>query len=222
MNFGYDNPRFPRHCGGFTLIELLLVLGMMALIVGAVGVWLNRSMFTGQARPAAEVFYTAAAEARLLALSGGKPVRLWFDAGEQGFRIAAVEPAAELVKVGEPLPWEEEDRRWSRSEPASRRDAVGGALKEEAETGQARFFPLAEGSDARVAFFALYGETGQRLGLPLEAIVYHPSGASTPVEVVLEERGAASAEILQPDTFANGPSISRDPTAGAASTGGWR
>lgn len=223
----------PAAMRAFTLMEVLLVLVMMVLILGAVSLWVQRGVLTSSVRLPQEVFYTAAAEARILALNEGKPVRLQFDSQAQGFRLSVITAADAVAEVAAaldaPLPWEglERSSRWQRG---GQGDGSGWGAAQAAD-GEAttaaradRFFPLGAG-EYQVTFYRLYGEEGVLLEQPLTEIIYHPSGVSTPVEVLLEERsGTGFTQILQPDNFAASPRLggASGGASPATGSGGWR
>lgn len=236
-------------------MELLLVIGMMVVVIGMAGLWVQRGMFSANARPAEELFYIASAEARIAAMSGGRPVSLRFDEPAQSFVVEVVPGQDALLSQwsgADPLPWQERDNRRAAgsSDAASGQwgsGAAGSAVpaqnaSEQGGGGQTRLgatsvtagqptrFALAEGSEVRVRFYALNQADGTVLAEPLEAITFHPAGASTPVEVVMESGGrSGQRQVLRPDSFATGEAHTDTATArrsgvtagaGSSATGG--
>lgn len=194
-------------------MEVLLVIALLVLIAAMTGLWVQRSLSSTGARPPQEVLLAAVAQARVLAMQQGYPVLLTFDEQAQGFALSVLDadnPGGVAVSGDQSLPWlERSDLRvvagTAESPPrtgAPAADDTGAAAMP--RQGGARFFALPEGSHMRVTFNLLYGEQVVALPTALEGIRFHPSGASTPVQVQMEDTATGYRQVLLPDSLAGG------------------
>lgn len=173
--------------GGFSLFEVLIVLAFLAILTGIVTLNFDKLIPAVQEKPLERVFIETVQDARIQAVTSGNPVYLSFDEESEKFN---------LVERARPEPAMDED------------DAFGPQIVTQPQQNS---FGFRDSDGVQVIFYPKLSQPGGlRAGSddfadePAEHLIFHPSGAATPANVIIRRPNTDDFQF-ELDAFSSGP-----------------
>ncbi|WOO40039.1 prepilin-type N-terminal cleavage/methylation domain-containing protein [Rubellicoccus peritrichatus] len=174
---------------GFSLFEVLVVMAFLAILTGIVTLNFDKLIPAAQEKPLERVFVETVQDARIQAVTSGNPVLMSYDEETEKFK---------LVERTRPEPVVDDEDGFGPQPVTSPRPQQASIGFRNSDKVEVFFYPKLSQPGG------LSASGNEFAREPAEYLVFHPSGAATPANVVIRRSNADDFEFLL-DAFSSGP-----------------